>query len=134
MSKLVVIDTNVLISSIFWNHGNPYKIVNLAIEQTIHNFTSPDMLYELARVLRENFRQPESILKNQVRLVANYSKVIQPKIRLKVVKDDPKDDIILECALSCNAQYIITGDKHLLALREFKGIKILAPKEFLNLN
>lgn len=134
MSKLVVIDTNVLISSIFWNHGNPYKIVNLAIEQKINNFTSPNMLYELAKVLRENFNQSENMVESQIRLVANYSNVVQPKIKLKVVKDDPKDDMVLECALSCNVQYIITGDKHLLKLKEFKGIKIATAKEFLILN
>ena len=133
MSKIVVLDTNVLISSIFWEKGNSHKIVDIAIEQKITNFTSPEMLNELARVLRQKFKQTEEYIESQLALIANYSQIIEPKIKANVVPEDAKDNMIIECALSSDADYIITGDKHLLKLKEYKGIKILAPKEFLEL-
>ena len=132
MNKIVVLDTNVIISSIFWI-GNSHKIVNLAIEQKITNFTSPEMLNELAKVLREKFKVPEDKIEEQVALVAKYSQITEPKIKVKAIKEDPSDDKILECALSCNADYIVSGNWHLLELKTYKGVKIIKPKEFLDL-
>ena len=134
MNDVVVLDNNILVSSIFWEKGHSHKIVDLAIEQKIINFTSPEMLNELSKVLRVKFRLPEDNIERQLALVANYSQIIQPKIKLKVIKEDPKDDKVLECALECNADYIVTGDKrHLLKLQQFKGIRIVTPKQFLDL-
>jgi len=133
VDERLVIDNNVVISSIFWDKGNPHKVINLAIENKISNFTSPKMLQELVKVLREKFKQPEEIIQRQLSLVANYSKIVRPNIKIKVVKDDPKDDMVLECAETANAEYIVSGDNHLLNLKQFKGIKILTPKQFLDL-
>ena len=132
MARIVVIDTNVLISSIFWQRGSSHKIVELAIEQKINNFTSPNMLEELVKVLKVDFEQPEEFIQRQLKLVADYSKVTTPKINVQAIKDDPKDDMVVECALSCTAQFIITWDNHLLKLKQFKDIKIATPKEFIN--
>ena len=132
MHNLVVIDTNVIISSIFWEKGNPHAIAKLAIRQKISNFTSPEMLNELAKVLRDNFGQPENFVESQVSLVAKYSRLTKPNRKISVVKEDPKDDMVLECAASCKANYIITGDNHLLKLKKFEKILIITPKEFLD--
>ena len=132
MNEIVVLDTNVIISSIFWM-GNSNKIVNLAIEQKITNFTSPQLLNELAKVLRKKFKVPEDKIEEQVALVAKYSQITEPKIKIKAIKEDPFDDKVLECALSCDADYIVTGNWHLLELGTYKGIKIAKPKEFLDL-
>ena len=131
MTKKVVLDTNVLISSILIDKGNPHKIVDLAIEQKIHNHTSPDMLNELEDKLRNKFNESEEYIKRQISLVTNYSEVIEPKEKIKAVPDDPKDDKVIECAMACNADFIVTGDNHLLKLKDFKGIKIVSPKDFL---
>ena len=131
MVKIVVLDTNVLISSIFWDKGNSHKIVALAIQQKITNFTSAEMLDELARVLRKKFNQPEDKIEDQLALVANYSQITGPKIKVNVVKEDPSDNKVLECALSCNAEFIVTGNNHLLKLGEYRGIKIVKPAEFI---
>ena len=132
MNEIVVLDTNVIISSIFWM-GNSNKIVNLAIEQKKTNFTSPQLLNELAKVLRKKFKVPEDKIEEQVALVAKYSQITEPKIKIKAIKEDPFDDKVLECALSCDADYIVTGNWHLLELGTYKGIKIAKPKEFLDL-
>ena len=133
MNKIVVLDTNVLISSIFWDKGNSHKIVSMAIGQKITNFTSPEMLDELAKVLREKFKQPEEAIERQIALVANYSQITERKIKVSVIKEDPADDKVLECALACKADFIVSGDNHLLKLKEFRDIRIVTPKEFLDL-
>ena len=59
--------------------------------------------------------------------------LIDPKTKINVIQDDPDDNIVLECAFEGKADYIISGDPHLLKLKEFKGIKIVKPNEFLNI-
>ena len=130
MGKIVVLDTNVLISSIFWDKGNSHKIVAFAIQQKITNFTSTEMLNELAKVLRKKFNLPEDKIEEQLTSVANYSQITEPKIKVNIVKEDPSDNKVLECALACNADYIVSGDRHLFDLKEYRGIKIIKPAEF----
>lgn len=66
-------------------------------------------------------------------MITSYSEVIEPKENIKAVSEDSKDDMVLECALASNASFIVTGDNHLLKLKEFRGIKIITPKDFLSL-
>jgi predicted nucleic acid-binding protein len=56
--------------------------------------------------------------------------LVEPKVIERVISDDPKDDAILACAVEGRANYIVSGDEHLLKLREHRGIKILTPREF----
>ena len=127
----IVLDTNVLISSTFWKKGNPHKLVLLAIGQKIQNFTSRNIINELVKVLAVDFKQPEEFVERQVKLLLSYSEIVEPKIKIEAVPEDPKDNMVIECALSAGAGLIITGDNHLLKLKEYKNIKILTPKEFL---
>lgn len=89
------------------------------------------MLNELAKVLRKKFEQPEDKIEAQLALIVKYSQITEPKIKVKEIKEDPSDDKVLECALSCKADYIVSGNWHLLKLGAYKGIKIVNPKEFL---
>ena len=57
--------------------------------------------------------------------------LISPELELSVIAEDEADNRIVECALQGKAQYIISGDHHILSLREYRGIKILSPTEFL---
>ena len=59
-----------------------------------------------------------------------FTNMLNPKKKVSAIKDDPEDDRILECALECNADCIVTQDNHLLKLREFQNIAILTPQEF----
>ena len=63
----------------------------------------------------------------------NNSEIVEPSVKIDIIKDDPDDNKILECAIAGNVDCIVSNDKHLLKLKEFKGIKILTPKEFLSL-
>ena len=128
----VVLDTNIYISSIFWK-GNPHKIVELAIDKKIRVFISVEILQELEKVLRRDFQEPDEIIHRQISLIFEYADVIKTNIKLDVVTADPEDNKIIECAVSCSADYIVTGDKHLLDLVEYKGVKIVSPRRFIEI-
>lgn len=68
-----------------------------------------------------------------VEKIRTISWVIEPKLNLSIVKEDHDDNKVLECAEESKADYVITNDKHLLKIGSFNGIKIVTPKEFLNM-
>lgn len=126
-----VLDTNVLISAWFWK-GNESRLVELVEEGAIDGYTSPDILDELRRALRyPKFKLDE----DEVEAIYNYYllilKVVEPRSRIDVVKEDPEDNRVLECAVEAKADYIITGDRHLLGLKDFQGIRIVRAGELL---
>ncbi len=65
--------------------------------------------------------------------VASFSQIIQPRTKVDAVKEDPTDNKFLEAAMEADADYIVSGDKHLLKLKEFSGIKIVKAKQFLEM-
>lgn len=127
----VVLDTNVFISSIFWR-GNPHKIVDLAIDKKIEVYTSPEILAELEKVLKRDFEEDQKFVDRQIALILEYAKVVRTLNKVDIVKADPEDNKIIECALTGNVNYIISGDPHLFSLKEIFGIKILKPRDFLD--
>ncbi|MBI2653921.1 putative toxin-antitoxin system toxin component, PIN family [Candidatus Woesearchaeota archaeon] len=127
---IVVLDTNIFISAVFWE-GKPYKIVKKAINQEIIVFISQDIIEEIKKVLARDFMLEKQEIDNIVDAVAYFTRFIEPKEKVKVVKEDPDDDRIIECALACGAEFIATQNKHLLKLNKFRNIKIVSPEEFL---
>ena len=125
-----VFNTNIIVSSFLSEHGFSHKNVEMAIEGKIANYTSPDMLKELSKVLREGIKFSEEDVKNSVGFVLGYSIPVNPAQKVDAVKDDPKDNIVIECALACNADYIVSGDRHLFDLKQYRGIKIVKPADF----
>ena len=96
----------------------------------------------LASIMIGAFYQPRAVIADTTtlntlddrQLSAGLAEVIKPGISLSVIKNDPSDNKILECALKAKAACIVTGDKaHLLPLKVYKGIKILSPSDFLRL-
>ncbi len=128
----VVLDTNIFVSSVFWR-GNPYKIVQLALDKKIKVITSLEILKELEKVLKRDFEESEDFIIGQIDLILEYATVIKTSSKINAVKDDPDDDKIVECAIDSKSDYIITGDPHLLRLKEFKEIRIVTAKEFLEI-
>ena len=129
---IVVLDTNILISAIFWR-GTPYKVVLNALKKKYSLYLSPKILNELEEKLRVKFKFPEDKIKNHIEILIEYGEIIEPTVNINIVKEDPDDNKVLECAVSCNADYIVSGDRHLLNLKGYKGIKILSAKKFLDL-
>jgi len=90
------------------------------------------MLIELEEVLsRTKFGFAKPQLQRVVSLIIRTSEVIQPKTKINFVKEDPDDNKVLECAVDGNAEYIITGDRHLLKIKKYGNIKITNPSSFL---
>lgn len=131
----VTLDTNVLVSGTFWT-GSSFRIMVLIDADKIANVTSKELLDEYYETINsgeitDKITGKSLVIMKIVDRVIKKSKVVEPYIKLNVVKDDPDDNGVLECAKAVTPDYIITKDRHLLKLREFEGIKIITPEEFL---
>jgi len=129
----VVPDINVLVSA-FISKGNPHRIFRKCERKEIRLIVSDEILEEFGGVIRrEKFGLDEGRIDRVVSIVRKSVEVIKSETTLNIIKDDPSDNKILECAVSGKADYIISGDKHLLALQEHRGIKILNSSDFLKI-
>jgi putative PIN family toxin of toxin-antitoxin system len=127
----VVIDTNVFISGLNFA-GKPGEVLDLLIKEEIDVLVSPFILSELGSILRKKFGWEDKQVIKVLELIKAKAIEVQPKHRVSVIKEKDADNRILECAVEGEADYIISGDKrHILPLREYSGIQILSPDEFL---
>ena len=134
----VVLDTNVWLSGVFWK-GEAFHLIQNLIDKKMELLISQDILNEIVEVLNreEKFQRfidsRKENIEDLIRKILSVSTLIETKTKLQIVKDDPKDDIILEIALDGKAGYIVTYDHHLINMIEFRKIKILMPEEFLKI-
>jgi len=128
----IVPDTNILISAVI-SHGNEFEVLKLGKLGKIQIILSPEILKEFEGVIsREKFGFSKEQIANAINQIKDIAEIVHPKIKLKVVKDDPSDDKILECAVWGKADYLVTGDrKHLLKIKKFRGVKLVSSGEFL---
>lgn len=126
----IVLDTNVLVSGIFWK-GVPYKIVELFVNDYLQVFVTKKILKEYFEVLDRIDGFGEVAKKWQLLILEKV--LIVGEKRTVTVSRDANDDMFVNCALSANAQYIVSGDKDLLVLREVFKIKIITPVQFLKI-
>jgi putative PIN family toxin of toxin-antitoxin system len=127
----VVADTNIYISALMFG-GLPGMLLNLGLMQAIRLVISPALLDELQDKLRVKFgilAQDAAAIRAKLE---SFGDLIDPAIVLDVVTDDPDDNRVLECAVTGRADYIVSGDRHLLKLKEHAGIPILTAREFLH--
>ena len=127
-SLRVVIDTNIIISS-FWG-GNPEKIITLLKKSAFTYLLSNEILIEITRVLIRTFGNCFEV-NEMIDLLAEKAERISSTISINAIPDDPSDNKFIECAVAGKADFIISGDKHLLNLKSFQNIPILTPKQFL---
>ena len=127
----VVLDSNVLISSIVFG-GNPRKIFKKIIEGKIKLSISLSIIEEIREVLGgDKFKYSPAVLNIIINELLAITEVVEPMEILNVIDDDPDDNRILECAVEAGADYIITGDKHLLKKNPYFNIRIMNPYDFL---
>lgn len=132
METKIVLDTNVYISAFLFG-GVPEKIIELAIESKVELFISAPILDELKEKLLEKFHYPEEEANKILNTILLIAQSVKAKGSLKNISTDPDDDIILETSKVSGSEYLIMGDQHLLRLKEYEGIKILNPADFLNI-
>ncbi len=124
-----VLDTNIIISSIFWK-GNPHEAVRRGILGGYKLVASAAIIDEITNKLRSKFQFPEKAIQDLVSILLTYGHIVEPISKFDAVRDKT-DNKVLECAFDGKADFIVTGDPDLLILKEFKGIKIVTVKEFL---
>lgn len=111
-----------LISALFG--GPPELVYRAALRGQFRLITSPALLVELARALREKLRLPERDITAYAKQIARRSTIVRPAVSLSVVDDEP-DNRVLECAVAGEADLIVSGDRHLLRLGTYSGIPIV---------
>lgn len=125
----VTADTNFLISATQWDYSMAHKLLKKLILSEAMIFTTQDILDETAEVLERDFEYSKNEAKNIVEKILLFAKLIGPKQKVEIIKDDPDDNKVIECAIESSSDYIITYDQHLLNIKEYKGIKIVKPEE-----
>jgi putative PIN family toxin of toxin-antitoxin system len=127
----VVLDTNVLISAILFG-GNPRQILEKAIRGEIRLCLSEPILEELKGVLqRSKFDYSPEMIQVILTELTGVSDFVNPSKTINVVSEDPGDNRILECAVEAQANYIVTGDFHLLKLSRYRNIEVVNAVAFL---
>ena len=126
----VTIDTNFLISATQWDYSVAHKLLKKFILSDVIIFTTQDILDETSEVLERDFEYNKNEAKNIIEKILLFTSLIEPKQKVDVIKEDPDDNKVIECAIESSSEYIITYDRHLLKLKEYKGIKIITPEEF----
>lgn len=125
----VVIDTNVLVSA-FLNRGTSRKLLVKLLE-THSGVLSASLLAELADVLsRQKFGAETERVNQFISILIRRATVVPITSNLNVVMEDPDDDAVLNTAISGKADYIVSGDKHLLKIGNYKEIQIISINEF----
>lgn len=127
-----VVDTNVYISAVMFG-GLPGALLDLILLRSFDTLISPVLPDELDEKLRLKFKVSSSDAAVIRARINDVAELVRPEELLHVIADDPDDDRDLECAVARKADYIITGDKHLLALRSFRDIDILRVRQFMDL-
>lgn len=128
----VVLDTNVLVSAAI-NDGKPrLLLIKLLEEHTV--ISSKQLLLELSEVLsRDKFGIKDSQTDRYLEILTCNCRIVADNARFKVVSADPDDDLVLNVAYTGKADFIVTGDQHLLALKSFKHTKIVKVSDILEI-
>ena len=128
----IVIDSNIFVSSFFWG-GNPRKIFDRVIDGLDELFISDELLKEILEVmLRKKFNLELQKAIDYVNIIEQYSFKIIPNNVSEVISRDKDDNKIINCGIMGKVDCIISGDKDLLILKEYNGIKIMNPKSYLD--
>jgi putative PIN family toxin of toxin-antitoxin system len=125
-----VFDTNILVSALVFPGGRDEEALRRIVEEKDQLLISKAIVDELLGVLGPKFSRDREELEHVAVYLSDLAITVSPRRRLRVVKDEP-DNRILECALTGRADAIVTGDQALLDLRLYRGVRIIALREYL---
>lgn len=131
----VVLDTNIYVSALISGRGNPAKILDAWLKGQFDVLVSPPIIDEILRVTAyPRIQKKYPLVKERrlefVELILDQGILIEPDQKLAVIVDDESDNRYVECAVSGNARYIVSGDDHILNVGEYLGIMMVAPAAF----
>ena len=130
----ITVDTNILVSSIFWK-GVSFKILETIFREKIGLVLSEGIIEEFINVLNseeimDKVREKKLEINYAIDEVIAFAEIVYPSEKFDVVEEDSDDNKILECAVEGKVDYIVSNDKHLLKIGEFRGIRILTSEDF----
>jgi putative PIN family toxin of toxin-antitoxin system len=126
----VVFDTNIFISALVIPGSRAEKAILKIIEEEDSLLISKEIIKEVLSVLSSKFGRDREGLSHVAVTLSELAELVKPARRLKMLNDKPGNRI-LECAVYGKADLLVTGDKKILQLREYKGVKIISLKEYL---
>lgn len=130
-----VLDANVWVSALLWG-GKPAEIIKAAEHGKVRLVTSEEIVREISQVLnypklRKVYEAEEMCHEELIEAVLKIVRFVKVTRRVEVVLEHPADDKFIECALEAKADYIVSGDRHLLKVGAYKKIQIVSVNEFL---
>ena len=131
----VVLDTSIYVSALI-SPGNPAKILEAWLCGQFDVLASPPIIKEIMRVTAyERIQKKYPLVKEHrlqyVELIMAQSILVEPEHKPAVIVEDESDNRYVECGVAGNAQYIVSGDEHLLKVGEYQGIVMISPASFL---
>ena len=125
----IVIDTNLFVAGYFNKDSASAKILKMVKERKLQMLWTEEIKEEVERII-ENIKAKKKFQREIQKIFREENKV-EPRFRIKEIKEDPEDNKFLECAYFGKAEVIISSDRHLLSLGEFQGTPIYTPKTFI---
>jgi putative PIN family toxin of toxin-antitoxin system len=127
----VVFDTNIYVSAFAIPGGRAEEAYLQAVQGAFDLFTSFAILTETANVLRTKFDWSEERTRQLLRTISRTASILKPAHTLHLLADEA-DNRILECAIAAEADFIVTGDRHLLTLERHQDVSIITLADFLD--
>ncbi len=128
----VVFDVNVLFSWVGW-YGNAYRCVELARQPQVISLSCEEILRKLTEKLVQKLDFTPEIAADVIQDILSFTVLVTLSALVPSDTEDPEDDVVVACAVNGNADYIVSGDRrHLLPLREYQGIRIISPADFVS--
>jgi len=134
----IVIDANLFASALIKPHSNPGRILDLVKQNQVELILSPAIIQEIKRILlypklRKYHHKTAQEIDAYFEDVLMFAWIVEGEKTIDIIKDDPADNKYPSCACEGEANYIISGDHHLLDLKAYEGIEILKAKSFLSI-
>lgn len=128
----VVLDTNIFISAILG--GTLADLIQYWLMDKFVIVVSDEIVREYYEVLRRpKFGLKQELVEAVIGYVFRKGEFVTPLNRFEIIVDDPKDNMFLESAIEGDVDWIVSGDKHLLEIKEFRGVRIISGREFLDM-
>ena len=128
----VVLDSNVLISGLNFR-GREHEVLALGADHKIDVLLSSGILNEVSQTLQRKFGYSALAAQGEIDGLLQWANIVVPTVAVQGVCRDADDDRILECSLEANADYLVTGDRDLLDLEDFRGTQIVNAAAFLEI-
>ncbi len=127
-------DVNILVSAVIAPNGAPANAYRAALQQSWTVGRSYHIVSKMIEVLsRPRFqdRLPNASLNTFLMGYQGYARPFEPDDSVRGIAPDLEDDLVLGTAVAAKADYLVTGDKGLLSLNEYRGVRIVTAEEFL---